>query len=332
MAYVAVENAAPQLKRQGSRFTVEKVAQPSLEALRADKPLLLRTIGSFGKRNFDDRGLAVLRSALADGDWEIKWQALKAIKKVGAAVPCADLYINVIDELENTPEVKHRQIEKAVDAVIGAAGSAMAPHVDEFLRRALDGRGLAGMEANSALMCEMGEDKYESWEGAAFAARKALRAMKGEITPAQAERAFDAMNDADAAVRCAAIDVASTAMAKFAAPQVGAFLTASRSADEMVRTAAVDAIDRCIGFDWSFKKSKSRHLAGGLHAIAATREEHDACKDRLLEMRNDDSDFVRDAVKDSLRFKGPAESDQRDGEPAKRRKSVESDALVQGLL
>ena len=112
------------------------------------------------------------------------------------------------------------------------------------------------------------------------------------------------------AVRAAALEVASTAMEKFAAPKIGLFLEASRDEDEVVRAAAVYAIERCVGLDWKFKK----HNFVGL---ATKRADHDACKARLLEMRTDESEDVRIDVADALEMLGYEEEAQRDT-PAKR--------------
>ena len=77
-----------------------------------------------------------MRRCLQDGDWEIKWQALKAATKAGCAAGCADLLAQQIDFAKDA-KGKSTYFEKALLAALKAAGPAIKPFVDSILSRAM---------------------------------------------------------------------------------------------------------------------------------------------------------------------------------------------------
>ena len=117
--------------------------------------------------------------------------------------------------------------------------------------------------------------------------------MSKYISNTQAESTFAKLDDRSPQIRAAALQVCSSAMQSSASLRIDAFLAASRDPDSLVWSAAADAFQSAIGFDWKFRKEP---LAG----FAKTRAEHNACKEALLALRADPSSKVRDTVRDVL--------------------------------
>lgn len=229
-------------------------------------------------------------------DWEVTWHALKAAKKVGCAASCADLLVDLLDAVHLVPSAKMTYFERALQTVIEAAGAAMAPHVNAILSRTLTP--VKEFDPNDSDQ-EAADAEFERTLHTSSAARSALSSLAGLITREQADEVFGKLDDSSADVRAAALDVATSAMKRFAEPIIPKILECSRDTDEILRVKAVDGLERCIGYGWEFKKTGSYG-----QGIAKTRDDHDACKARLLEMRSDASEDVRDAVKDAFTMLG----------------------------
>ena len=153
----------------------------------------------------------------------------------------------------------------------------------------------------------------------ASAARPVLSAASKQITEAQASRCFDLLRTAPtAAGRAAAVEVCSTALKRFASTcgRLDAIIATSRDESASVRAAAVHALEHCVGLSFEYKKNSAASFA-----IASTRADHNRCTERLLELRADECESVRELVDEALQvlaYKEGAAMQRDDGSSAKR--------------
>ena len=269
----------------------------------------LERLDKLTKKSGDISITLILNSLSAASSWEVKWHALKAVKRCGVVNELVvNQLVEALDGIHRVPSGKQTYYERALDGALVQAGALISPHIDAIITRALENPDDSNLDDDA-------DEEFERILTTASASRSALASVAKHITKEQADRCFDSLRSAaTAGERAAAVEVCTTALKRFASPHLDAIVAASRDEDEIVRATAADALERCAGLSFDYKR-------GAGYGVAQTRAEHQLITSRLLEMRTDSSKVVRENVSGALSILGYKEDGGADGvdrSPAKR--------------